>query len=51
MRRILIGPVTTDRDPFSRQVGDDPPAATAGIVQVVGIDPGYDTKRRLTHRN
>jgi hypothetical protein len=42
-------PVTADRDPFSRQVSDHPPAAAAGILQVEGVDPGHDLQRRLTH--
>ena len=37
--------VAADRDPFSGQVLDHPPAATAGILQVEGIDPGHDPQR------
>ena len=43
--------VVADRDPFSGQLGDQPPTATAGIFQVEGIDPGHDPQRRFTHRN
>jgi len=42
-------PVAADRDPFTSQVCDHPPAAAAGILQVEGVDSGHDLQRRLTH--
>jgi len=42
-------PVAADRDPFSGQVSDHPPATAAGILQVESVDPGHDPQRRLTH--
>ncbi len=43
--------VTADRDPFSCQVLDHPPAATARIIQVERVDPGHDPQHGLTHRH
>jgi hypothetical protein len=33
------------------QVNDHPAAATAGIVQVQGVNPGHDPQYRFTHRH
>ena len=43
-------PFAADRDPFSGQVSDHPPAAAAGILEVKSVDPGHDPQRRMTDR-
>ena len=48
---VISDAVAADRDPFSGQVRDHPPAAAAGILEVEGIDPGHDPQCRFTHSN
>ncbi len=42
--------VMANRDPLSGKVSDDQPGATAGILQVEGVNPGHDAQHRMTNR-
>jgi hypothetical protein len=43
--------VTAAREPFSCQLHDNPPAATAGVIQVVLVDTGHDPQGGVAHRH